>query len=142
DRVRAEQGTRQESADEGTHDAKHDVPDHAEALVTTDEEAGEIAGDGAEHDPRNDAHQVTSVPSSVGCPSGDVGTLARTGADNDNARCISRCNRLKAVLGPRAVSPRSSRARQGASARSDPDHELQWPVPAQHLGARGGAPPA
>src|SRR4029078_10264874 len=62
DRLGVEQHTGQEAADEGADDAEDDVPDDAEALVTADEETGEIPGDGAEDDPRDDAHSVTSVP--------------------------------------------------------------------------------
>src|SRR6185295_649049 len=66
DRVGVEQGAGEEAADQGAHDPEHDVPDHAEALIAADEEAGQVAGNGAEDDPSNDAHSVTSVPSWVG----------------------------------------------------------------------------
>ena len=62
DRLGVEQDTGQEAADEGADDAKHDVPDDAEPLVTLDEEAGEVPGDGAEDDPRDDAHGVYLRP--------------------------------------------------------------------------------
>jgi hypothetical protein len=43
------------------------VPDDAETLIASDEEAGKITGDRAKHDPRNDAHEnlhplLDSVP--------------------------------------------------------------------------------
>ena len=56
DRLRVEQDAGQEAADEGADDAEHDVSDDAETLVTLDDEPGEIPGDGAEDDPRDDAH--------------------------------------------------------------------------------------
>ena len=52
-----EEDAGEESANERADDAEHDVPDDAEALVTLDEEAGEVACNRAEHEPRNDAHQ-------------------------------------------------------------------------------------
>ena len=57
-----EQHAGEEAADERADDAEHDVPDDAEALVALDEEAGQVAGDRAEDDPRNDAHLSTSIP--------------------------------------------------------------------------------
>src|SRR5688572_6501210 len=56
DRIRIEEDTGKEPADERADDAEHDVSDDAETLVTLDEETGEVPGDGAEDDPRNDAH--------------------------------------------------------------------------------------
>ncbi len=46
----------QEASDQGTHDAEQDMPDDAQTLVPADEEAGQVAGDRAEHDPRKNAH--------------------------------------------------------------------------------------
>jgi hypothetical protein len=62
DRIAVEEGTGQEAADERADDAKDDVPDDPETLVTLDEEPGQISGDRAKHDPRNDAHSATSIP--------------------------------------------------------------------------------
>jgi hypothetical protein len=62
DRIAVEEGTGKEAADERADDAKHDVPDDPETLVTSDEEPGQIPCDRAKHDPRNDAHSITSIP--------------------------------------------------------------------------------
>src|SRR5258705_8403299 len=56
DRLGVEEDTGEESADERADDAQDDVSDDTEALVTLDEEPGEIPGDRAKDDPRNDAH--------------------------------------------------------------------------------------
>src|SRR5439155_3265752 len=66
DDVDAEQRAGEEATDDRADDAEHDVPDDAEALVTPDEETGQVAGDRAEHDPGNDAHELP--PSLRGCP--------------------------------------------------------------------------
>jgi len=52
----AAQEVGQEPADERADDAEDNVPDDAQALVTLDEETGQVPGDGAEDDPRDDAH--------------------------------------------------------------------------------------
>src|SRR5689334_7946563 len=70
DRVGVEQHAGEEAADERAHDAEHDVPDDTHALVTTDEEASQVAGDRAEHDPCNDAHGEASIPTAVNRPVG------------------------------------------------------------------------
>ena len=61
--LRVEQDTGEEAADERADDAQDDVSDDTEALVTLDEEPGEIPGDRAKDDPRNDAH--SKPPSQV-----------------------------------------------------------------------------
>src|SRR4249919_3630017 len=45
DRVRLEQDTGKEATDQRADDAEHDVSDDPKALVTLDEEAGDVAGD-------------------------------------------------------------------------------------------------
>ena len=57
----------QEPADERADDAQHDVTDDAEALVTLDEETGQVPGDGAEDQPGDDAHGFPPLPS-IGRP--------------------------------------------------------------------------
>src|SRR4051794_26842154 len=71
DRVGAEQRAGEEAADERADDAEHDVPDDTQTLVTLDEEPGEIPGNGAEHDPRDDAHGVK--PPSLHARTGALG---------------------------------------------------------------------
>jgi hypothetical protein len=55
-------GTGKESADECADDAQDDVPDDTETLVTLDEEPGQVPGDGAEHQPRDDVHLILHFP--------------------------------------------------------------------------------
>src|SRR4051794_603615 len=62
DRIDTEERAGKEAADQGAHDAEHDVPDDAHALVPADKEAGDVTGDGAEHEPRNDAHPADLHP--------------------------------------------------------------------------------
>ena len=50
------------SADECADDAQDDVPDDTETLVTLDEEPGQVPGDSAEHQPRDDAHLILHFP--------------------------------------------------------------------------------
>lgn len=56
DRIRAKQSPSQETSHQGADDAEQDVTDDPEALIAPDEEAGEVAGDRSQDDPRNDAH--------------------------------------------------------------------------------------
>src|SRR3954452_17465698 len=72
DRMAVEQDAGEETADESADDAEHDVPDDAESFVTCDEKAGEIPGDGAEDDPRDDAHSVPPSPSRASHPTAGV----------------------------------------------------------------------
>src|SRR5688572_3220755 len=62
DGIGVEQDAGKESADERADDTEHDVSDDAETFVTLDEETGEVPGDGAEDDPRNDAHSLPPSP--------------------------------------------------------------------------------
>ena len=52
--------------DEGANDAEHNVSDHAIALIALYEEAGKIAGNRAEDDPRKDVHSLP--PSQIDPP--------------------------------------------------------------------------
>jgi len=54
--VDTEEQAGEEPANEGADDAEHDVPDHAIALITLDEEPGNVAGNRAEDQPREDVH--------------------------------------------------------------------------------------
>ena len=58
------------------------MADDAEAFVTLDEEAGEIAGDRAEDDPRDDVHEVTSIPTRASHPPAGVFCIPKSGVVN------------------------------------------------------------
>src|SRR6476661_854485 len=76
----AGQDAGQETADECADDTQDDVSDDTETLVTLDEEPGEISGDRANDDPRNDAH--SKPPSQVRAShplAGVVWCIPRTG---------------------------------------------------------------
>jgi hypothetical protein len=99
DRIGIEQGTGQESADESADDAEDDVPDDAEALIASDEEAGQVASDRAEHDPCKDAHLSTSIPGSTNHPPDQDGE-----ADSDGIALSLGAASLGAVLAGASVS--------------------------------------
>ena len=61
-------------------DAEHDVPDDTETLVTLDEEAGQIPGDRAEDDPRDDAHFVPPSPCRASHPPAGVYVSRNSGS--------------------------------------------------------------
>src|SRR5215210_7613492 len=75
DRMAVEENAREEPADERADDPENDVTDHAEALVTADEEAGEIPGNRAEDDPGNQTHGFRPPSQSGALCSPGVGTV-------------------------------------------------------------------
>src|SRR5687768_954384 len=92
-----EDHTGEESADERADDPEHDVSDDAETLVTLDKEPGQVPGDGADDDPRENAHAAYLHPHaglSPACwgsfaPKSGLGitlALAARRADYDGAR--------------------------------------------------------
>src|SRR4029079_8335428 len=91
-----EQDARKESADEGADDAEDDVSDDPQAFVATNEEAGQITGNRAEDDPRNDAHPSTSTPFPVNGPAetGCGATVAVGRGRTGNVGADSRINGL------------------------------------------------
>ena len=107
DRLAVEQDAGEEAADERADDAEDDVSDDTEALVTLDEEPGEIPGDRAEDDPRDDAH--SKPPSHVRAshpPAGVVWCIPKSGIRSpmsprrshgqDNVRRAARNNGISA----------------------------------------------
>src|SRR3954451_22453034 len=54
DDVLVEEGAGEEATDDRADDAEHDMTDDPESFVALDEEAGQVAGNRAEDDPRND----------------------------------------------------------------------------------------
>ena len=99
-RVDPEHGAGEEAADERADDAEHDVPDDAHALVTLDEHAGKVAGDGAEHDPCNDTHEDYLHPNSTQGPVGLSHRFVDPGGGSNYAGPPARCNRLTGNPGP------------------------------------------
>src|SRR5687767_14830562 len=61
--IRIGQGSEQEATDDGTDDAGDQPAEDTVILVTGDDPARNEAGNGADHDPRNDAHSYLRAPS-------------------------------------------------------------------------------
>jgi len=109
DRIHVQENARKEAADERADDAEHDVTDHAEALVTLDQEPGEIPGDRAEDDPRDDAHLFLHPMRAVPAISIPFHPEVRDGV-NVSGRVALRdyadaAARNKLVSAPRAIAP-------------------------------------
>src|SRR6185503_4981185 len=130
-----------EPADETTDDAEHDVPDHAEALVTLDEVPGEPAGDRADHQPRDDSHG--SFPPMQFARRGHraSGLFPRS----SRGRYVVAAGRSPAATGKsQATAPPSAatwtRVRNwgAVTSQTDPGSGLDWdPFPGQSFGVNG-----